>query len=96
MKRFNGNLAVMFNQIDRQKLLLEARTAANTGGTAKALADQEMALNEELQPLKEEFENLKNVALIPLIVAVPQRLPHSSTVPSAWPCTRSASSASGL
>ena len=70
MKRFSGGLAVMFNQLDRQKLLLEARTAANTGGTAQAMSEQQMKLNENMQGLSEDFANIKNTVGTGLLYVV--------------------------
>ena len=67
-QRFNGGLAVMFAQLDRQKLVLQARYAANTGGTAAALGEQQQQLNESMQGLSEDLGNIKNTAVTGLVM----------------------------
>jgi hypothetical protein len=61
LRRFNGTIANVFAQLDRQQIMLGVRTARETGGTTAGLGEALMDLREEMQPLKEIAINVRNL-----------------------------------
>ena len=66
MERLNAAIATTFARLERQQLVLTARTAQATGGTTVALGEELAALREEMQPLRESATQLRNLVQIGL------------------------------
>lgn len=62
LEKYNGSIAVMFAQLDRQQVILGARYAAATGGSANFAGKGLMGLREQLAPLQQTFGTFKNLA----------------------------------
>jgi hypothetical protein len=70
MTKFAPKLAILFAAVDRQSLILGARYAYKTSGSAMALGSQWMGLKEQLQPIKEALGTFSNTAIAGLTTAI--------------------------
>lgn len=61
MRRYSGTINTAFARLDLQKIKLDVRTAQGTGKTTRAATDAVMQMREALQPLQEDWQNIKNV-----------------------------------
>lgn len=64
MRRYSGTINTAFARLDRQKIKLDVRTAQGTRTTTMAAAQSTMQMREALQPLEEDWQNMKNVMSI--------------------------------
>jgi len=60
LQRFDASIATVFARLERQKLMLAARTAAATRGSTTALGTNLQKLYEEVQPMREGLVTVVN------------------------------------
>lgn len=61
LRKFNASIANSFAKLDRQEIVLASRKAAATSGSTKLLADQYMALRQEIAPISDSLTNALNL-----------------------------------
>ncbi|WP_321376936.1 hypothetical protein [Trichococcus shcherbakoviae] len=70
MRRYSASIATAFARLDLQRLQLDVQTARNTGGTASTLTGATQMMEKSLQPMREDWQNTKNILTIPLAAGV--------------------------